>query len=449
MAAVPEVRYVHNDGVRLAWMEWGAGPDVVLVPGLFSHIEVSWEHEYSRRINDWIGRYTHTVAMDKRGMGLSDRCDEPPTIEERVSDIVAVMDAAGLERASLVGVSEAGIICQVFAARHPDRVDRLVLVNAAPGRTLASTIWSTDELLDQVAFFGRIFDSWGEDASVLLERFAPGFLDDAAFVRWVARFQRLASTGADVASHFADIGSLDAFDEMPSITAPTLVANCSDDRIVPAEVGRLLAERIPDAERLEFDGGDHFYWLGPDWLEVSMPIVEFLTGGSVEAPSERRFATVVFTDIVGSTAAAAEHGDARWREVLDHHDEQAWQLADANRGVIVKSTGDGLLARFDSPHDALGFATELAAQLRGVGLDLRVGVHTGEIEIRQNRDITGVAVNLAARVEQEADDGSIFVSSTVRDMMLGGSTEFVDRGEHELKGIEGRWRLYEVASSTG
>ncbi len=424
-------------------------PDVIIVPGLFSHIEVSWEHEYSRRVNELIGRHVHTIAMDKRGMGLSDRTDRPPTMDERLADIAAVMDAAGLERASLVGVSEAAIICQRFAAEHPERVERLVLLNGAPGATLVRDAWSHEELVENATFFGRVFDTWGEDAPAMLERFAPAYLGDAAFVRWVARFQRLACTGHDVASHFADIANLDAYEQMPSIVAPTLVANCSADRIVPASVGDLMVERIPDAERLLFDGGDHFFWLGSDWLEVSLPVIEFLTQASVEAPSERRFATVVFTDIVGSTEATATEGDARWRQVLDRHDEQAWHLAGEHRGVIVKSTGDGLLARFDSPHDALGFATSFASQLADVDLQMRIGVHVGEIEIRQNQDITGIAVNLAARVEQAADDGTIFVSSTVRDMMLGGSTDFVDRGEHDLKGIDGRWRLYEVASTTG
>lgn len=449
MAISPDVRFARNGDVKLGWMQWGSGPDLVIVPGLFSHIEVSWEHEYAYRINAWMGRHFRCTMLDKRGMGLSDRCDTPPTLDERVDDILAVMDAAGVERAHVIGVSEAGMICQHLAARHPDRIDHLVLANSVPGRTLALKVFSWEELTGLNAFFEETFVRWGEDADFLLRRFAPGFLGDTAFVRWVARFQRLSCTAQDVAAHYASIGDLDVYDEQPKITAPTLVINCRGDQIIPAAVGEAIAARIPDAEFVAVDDGDHFFWLGEDWLDVALPIAEFLLGAEVSTPTERRFASVLFTDIVGSTAATAAAGDAEWRAVLDQHDHHAWRLADVHRGSIVKSTGDGLLARFDSPHDAIAFATEFRDRVGEAGLDIRGGVHMGEIEIRQNRDITGVAVNLAARVEQAASDGAIFVSSTVRDMMLGGSVAFDDRGEHELKGIDGRWRLYEVASTTG
>ena len=449
MPTTPDVRFARNGDVRLGWMQWGSGPDLLLVPGLFSHVEVAWEHEYSYRVYEWLGKHFRVTAMDKRGMGLSDRCEHPPTLDERVADIIAVMDAAGVAHAHVSGVSEAGMICQHLAVRHPERVDRLVLANSAPGRTIALQTWTRDDLADFNSFFGEMFARWGEDPEFMLRRFAPAFLGDTAFVRWSGRLQRLACTGHDVAAHFASIATLDVYDEQPLISVPTLVVNCTGDQIIPAAVGDQIAARIPDAERRTFEGGDHFFWFGDDWLDVSVQIAEFLLDKEVSLPTERRFASVVFTDIVGSTAATAAAGDAEWRGVLDQHDHHAWRLADVHRGSIVKSTGDGLLARFDSPHDAIAFSTEFRDRVAEAGLEIRAGVHMGEIEIRENRDITGVAVNLAARVEQAATDGAIYVSSTVRDMMLGGSVGFDDRGEHELKGIDGRWRLYEVASTTG
>ena len=226
-----------------------------------------------------------------------------------------------------------------------------------------------------------------------------------------------------------------------------MVANCKGDQIVPWESGDLLADRIPNAQRMVFDGGDHFYWFGNDWLEVASPLVEFMLDQPVAEPTERRFAAVVFTDIVGSTAAAASHGDAGWKDVLDQHDRLAWSVCDRLGGTIVKSTGDGLLAYFDMPNQALDFARAFRTALDELGIGVRIGVHVGEIELRHNADVTGIAVNLAARVEQAASDGATFVSSTVRDMMLCGSIDFADRGEHQLKGIEGDWRLYEVIES--
>ena len=233
---------------------------------------------------------------------------------------------------------------------------------------------------------------------------------------------------------------------LPSIEAPTLVVNCADDQIIDPRTGTALAARIPDGRHRVFDGGDHFFWFGDRWLDIIVPTLEFLVEGPVGQPSRREFGTVVFTDIVGSTASTSLAGDASWRERLDRHDRLAWAACDRHAGTIVKSTGDGLLARFPTPSQALSFTTELRQELLDIGLSIRAGMHVGEIEIRENNDITGIAVNLAARVEQAATDGAIFVSSTVRDMMLGGSVDFTDRGEHDLKGIEGRWRLYEVAS---
>lgn len=447
MVAVPEVQFAQNDGVRLAWTEHGEGPDIVVLPGLFSNVELIWEHEMVRRVLEWVGRYARVIQYDKRGMGLSDRFVDPPSLEECVDDALTVFDAAGIDRACVIGISEGGLIAQHLAATHPDRVERLALANSAPGATIGGRPEWAEFNADRASYFAEeVYPNWGRDAAPIVERFAHCRVGEEAFIRWMARFQRQCATAADLGAHAANTVRHDAYDLLPSIEAHTLVINCVDDRVVPAATGDALVERLPNAERHLIPGGDHFYWFHQDWLAMSQPMIEFLIGHEARSPAERRFATVVLTDIVGSTAATSERGDAVWADVLDRHDELAWRLTDESEGTIVKSTGDGILARFDVPSHALRFASSFRDALAAEGVTIRVGLHSGQIEIRENNDITGIAVNLAARVEQAATDGSVYVSSTVRDMMLGGSVEFHDRGEHDLKGIDGRWRLYEVAS---
>lgn len=449
MASVPDLHFTRNGEVRLAWSQWGSGPDILVVPGLFSNLEVMWEHEITRRVNEFMGEHCRQTIFDKRGMGLSDRSVRPPTLDEFAGDICSVMDAAGLESVALLGISEGGVMCQTFAALHPERVDRLVLANSVAGARIHDEFTDPARDAEMTTFWKRMLATWGEDAAVMLGRFAPTQLSNPSFMRWVARYQRQSGTALDVLEHLRNTGTADAYDLLADISAPTVVMNTSGDAIIPPGTGDRLAELIPGARRLLIEGGDHFFWWGEDWVEIVTAVLENLTDETVRRPSRREFGTVVFTDIVGSTSSTVEQGDAGWRDRLDAHDRIAWNGSDRHGGVIVKSTGDGLLARFALPTDALAFAIDLRNQLLDIDLPIRVGLHTGEIEIRHNNDITGIAVNLAARVEQAADDGAIFVSSTVRDMMLGGSVHFRDRGEHELKGIDGRWRLYEVASTTG
>lgn len=450
MTAVPEVQYARNRRTQLAWTQHGEGPDVLVMPGLVSNVELGWENEVLRRVLEFCGRHARIVQYDKRGMGLSDRSAEPPSVTECVADALAVLDAAGVERCGVLGISEGGVIAQALAARYPERVERLALANSLPGRTVMEEPEWADFIADRDEYFiAELLPAWGRDANPMLRRFAQRRLGDEAFTRWMARFQRQSATPHDLAAHGLNSTVFDAYDELPSISCPTLVANCRDDLMVPPATGDAIAARIPGSERSLIDNGDHFFWFTDEWLAMAELTIGFLVDAEMTSPTERRFATVVFTDIVGSTASTSSAGDGAWSDLLDRHDQVAWRLADQEQGTIVKSTGDGLLARFDTPSAGLAFAAGLRAELAEIGLPIRAGLHTGEIEIRHNRDITGIAVNLAARVEQAADDGSVFVSSTVRDMMLGGSTDFIDRGEHDLKGIDGRWRLYEVANTTG
>ncbi len=442
---MPAVQFVNCDGLSIAWQQWGAGPNVLVVPPLVSNVEVSWEHEFNRRSFDVVGEYCHVAQFDKRGMGLSDKITDAPTLDDRIGDMVAVLDAAGVERTSLIGISEGGLMAQFFAAKHPGRVDKMVLVNSAPGTTIYQQLDLLKQSREIMSKFNTVFADWGRDARSFVEWFSPSNADNEAFIRWLTRFQRLSSTEAEIRRQLGSIVKLDAYDVLPDIAAETLVINSRGDQVIPSATGEALTARIPHATHRFLESDNHFYWLGDGWREALTPVIEFVTGASVERASQRCFATVVFTDIVGSTAATIEAGDDGWREMLDRHDRLAFDICDHHGGEIVKSTGDGLLARFDVPTAGVSFARDFRRRVGDIGLAIRAGVHSGEIEVRSNRDIAGVAVNLAARVEQAAPDGAVFVSSTVRDMLLGSSIDFEDRGNHEFKGFSDSWHLYALA----
>ncbi|RPI08237.1 MAG: alpha/beta fold hydrolase [Actinobacteria bacterium] len=442
---VPEVQYARaGDGHRLAWQQWGSGPDVFVVPPLISNCELIWEQELYRRGLEYQGDHVRVTAFDKRGIGLSDRFDAAPTLEQRCDDMLTVMDAAGLERVTLVGFSEGGLMSQLFTVLYPERVERLVLGSSHPG--LRAAVEFDPDLHATLEKFGRLIEEWGADPQWFVDWFNPSQKDNAAFVRWTGRFQRLSATSADIGRQAASIAMLDASDRLGEIAVPTLVTHDVGDAVVPVAAGRWLAEQIPGATYVETPGSDHINLVGPDWRTVTDAHLEFICGSIAPARSDRTLATIVFTDIVGSTARTATDGDEQWRRTLDGHDRVAWATANRHRGVVVKATGDGFLLRFDSPSPALEFARDFRHEVSGLGVPIRCGMHMGEIEVRADGDIAGVAVNLAARVEQAAVDGEILVSSTVRDLMLGGDVHFEDRGEHSLKGFDSPWRFYALAN---
>lgn len=445
---VPEILFATSGDLNLAYQRFGTGPDVVAIPAFVSNVELMWEHELWRRGLEFTAKHVRILHFDKRGIGISDRFEQPPTLEQRIDDIAAVMDAESIHRASILGLSEGGLMAQLFAARHPDRVEKLVLVNAVPGARFWAEFTQTDEgkaraeqIMDKI---GRLVSTWGQEPQFIADWYMPSQRENPSFVRWLARYLRQTAGPADVRRQLDSLGGLDAADELGGIRAPTLVVHVAGDQVIPVEAGRYLAERIPGARYLEVQGSDHFWWVMPTWREALDPIVEFITGNTPGATVERRFGTVLFTDIVGSTEHSSAVGDDAWRTVLDSHDRIAWKVTDGHRGRIVKSTGDGLLALFDSPSDGVACAASLLRELSGVGVTIRAGLHSGEVIVREDGDITGVAVNLAARVEQAAADGTVLVSSTVRDLLLGGGFIFADEGERTLKGIEGAWRLYRL-----
>jgi len=445
---ISDIKFAKSGDVHIAYQRFGSGPDVVLIPGLISNVELAWEQEVYRRAREHVGRFVRFLEFDKRGTASSDRFDRAPTLEERIGDIHAVMDAEGLERANIAGLSEGGLMAQLFAAMHPERVDRLVLINSALGASALEQVqaysdepvYSGNEILGKLE---RLVETWGRDAEFGVDLFAPSQNGNAAFIRWMARFQRQSASPADMKRHVESILTLDANDRLRDIQAPTLVMNVTGDRIIHPAWGRYLADRIPGATYVEFPGEDHLFWIMPSWRSLMDRWLEFVTGVAPTSLRERRFATVLFTDIVGSTARAAKVGDQAWRSMLESHDRTAWKTVDRHGGKLIKNTGDGLLVTFDSPSEAIRCVTELMRALAAEGLTIRAGLHAGEVEVREDGDVTGLCVNLAARVQGAASDGATYVSSTVHDLLLGGDLSFEDRGEHTLKGIDGAWRLYE------
>jgi class 3 adenylate cyclase len=448
---ISDLKYARSDNIDIAYQQYGSGPDIVIIPGLVSNVELAWEEHTYRRVREHIGKYVRVTEFDKRGMGSSDRFEEMPTLEQRIDDVKAVMDAEGLERAHILGLSEGGLMAQFFAALHPERVDRVVLANSTIGPSAHGDLpWKEgdprmprEEVLGR---FQRLIDGWGREPEHYVELFTPSKNDDPAFIRWVGRFQRQSCSRTDIERQFKSIRHLDANSQLGNIRSPTLVVNVVGDRAIPPAYGRYLAEHIPDARYEQFRGEDHLSWVMKNWRELADCWLEFVTGSAPSMSTERRFATVLFTDIVDSTARSAGVGDAAWREMLDRHDRIAWSAVDRHAGKLVKNTGDGLLMTFASPSEAVACASNLVRELDGVGLRVRAGLHAGEIIVREDGDVTGLAVNLAARVQEVGPGGSTLVSSTVRDLLLGGEWSFSEYGEHEFKGIEGAWRVYQLAT---
>ena len=363
-----------------------------------------------------------------------------------------MLDAVGWERATLFGLSEGGIMSQLFAAEHPDRVDRVVLADTfVPSRywdRIEGRIEAGDPPLrgpvEANALFQALVDGWPENTGYFVDWFVPSQVADPVSVRWFGRMQRLAASPGDFARQVESVMRLDAGDAPERITAPTLVMHVKGDRVLNVAAGRVLADLVPGARYVEIPGEDHFPWLMDNWREMADTLIEFCTGTRPVPTVTRRFATVLFTDIVGSTQRTAQMGDAAWRAVLEQHDRITRELIEAHGGRTVKGTGDGLLALFDVPSQGVDCALEMCRELAAIDVPIRAGVHAGEIELHDDGDVSGIAVNLAARVEQAAADGEVWASSTVRDMMLGGAAGFDDRGEHALKGIDGAWKLFAV-----
>jgi pimeloyl-ACP methyl ester carboxylesterase len=429
--AMPETRYALSGDVNLAYQVMGDGPvDIIMVPGFISHIE--FRHElpgYTASLRR-LSSFARVVAFDKRGQGLSDRVSDAPSLEQRMDDVRAIMDAIGSQRATLFGHSEGCAMSVLFAATYPERVSRLILFGGYVTRRDVNIA----EVLEQRVKF------WGTGA--MLKRVAPSLTTDPAAVAQFAKFERLSASPGAVKAFTMLNSQIDVSFILPAVRVPTLVLHNQGDVQVPVEKGRELAACIHDAKLIEYPGGDHMFTTG-DGEAALGDIEEFITGHRESSSSdlERVLATVLFTDIVDSTRSAATMGDQAWRRLLDNHDQLAIQTIEKHRGTLVKSTGDGILATFDGPGRAVRCALALGAATRQIGLPIRAGLHTGEIEIR-GRDIGGIAVHAASRVMTQSQPDEVLVSRVVTDLVAGAGLTFAGRGSHELKGLPGRWDLF-------
>jgi class 3 adenylate cyclase len=441
----PETRYARSGNYSIAYQVVGQGDlDLVYVPGLASHMEVFWEEPAYSRFLHRLASFSRLILMDRLGTGLSDRlpANQVSTYEQRMDDIRAVMDAVGSERAAVLGWSEGAPLCALFAATYPQRTTALVMYGGLP-RFVSDDDYQwgfprevLDDWVEQI-----VPAAWGQDEE-LLRLWAPSVADQPGPRRWFVRFGRLAASPGAAQALFGMAQDLDIRDILPAIRVPTLVVHRTEDSLVEVEHSRYMAERIPDAKLVELPGVDHLWWFG-DQDAIVDEVQEFLTGARSAPEPDRVLATIMFTDIVGSTKRAAELGDSRWRELLEGHEAIVRRELARHRGREVNTTGDGFLATFDGPGRAIGCARAIAAAVRPLGIELRAGLHTGECEV-MNGDVGGIAVHTGARVSAEAGPGEVLVSSTVKDLVAGSGVEFEDRGTHELKGVPGEWRLYAV-----
>jgi pimeloyl-ACP methyl ester carboxylesterase len=437
----PETRYAHSGDLAIAYQVVGDGPeDLVLAPGFLSHLELTWEEPSLRRFVTRLASLRRVILFDKRGTGLSDPTPTAPTLEERAQDLGAVMDAAGSERATVLGLSEGGTMALMFAATHPERATALILYG-----TWARLAWAEDYPdgvdAETIRRMVRLVDRWG--TGVGLSAWAPSRRDDVRLRAWWGRLQRGSASPSMARSLFGAYPELDARCLLEGIRAPALVLHRRDDRMVPAALGRYLADHLADARYVELAGEDHLFFVGD--VDALLDEVEaFLTGVRPAPRTDRAVTTIVFADIVESTVRAAELGDRRWRELLETFVDTVQRNVELAGGRVVSFSGDGFLATFTAPAAAIQCAVAVRDGLRRLGLELRTGVHTGEVELLSD-DIGGLGVHLASRVMHQAAVGEVLVSSTVRDLVVGSGLVFEPRGTHELKGIPGQWSLLAAA----
>jgi pimeloyl-ACP methyl ester carboxylesterase len=432
------------DGVSIAYQVVGDGPrDLVWVPGWVSHIEAAWEEPTLARFFERLASFSRLILFDKRGTGLSDRVAESdlPTLEMRVADVLTVCDAVGSDRTALFGVSEGAPMCVLFAATHPERTSAIVLFGGYAKRLEAPDYPIGGSRQAHEAFMQEIADDWG--GPVGLDVRAPSRIGDERFRTNWARYLRLGASPAAVVALSSMNAEIDVRPILASTRVPTLVLHRTGDRTIPLAAGRDLAEHIPGAKMVEMPGEDHLPWIG-DADRVVGEIEEFLTGVRHHPEHDRVLATVLFTDIVGSTERAAELGDKTWGDLLAAHHALVREQLARYGGREVGTAGDGFLATFDGPARAIRCALALASAVRPIGLEIRAGLHTGEIELEPDGGVRGLAVHIGARIAALAGAGEVLTSRTVKDLVAGSGLSFQDRGEAVLKGVPDEWQIFAV-----
>jgi class 3 adenylate cyclase len=441
MPSTPETRYAKSGDLHVAYQVVGDGPfDLLHIPGFVSNVEAMWDEPLLARFLRRLASFSRLVLFDKRGTGLSDRVpnDRLPTLEERMDDLRAVLDAAGSEQAALLSHSEGGNLAVLYAATYPERTRALVTTGMFAARVRSPDYPWAPTPEERERTIEELEREWGTPSPLV--DLVPSRASDHAFMeRFAAYSRRSASPGAAAALMRMNT-HIDVRAVLPTITVPTLVIHHADDRDAKVEEGRWIAAQIPGARFLELPGEDHLPWVG-DQDRLLDEVEEFLTGTRPVHEPDRVLATVLFTDIVGSTQRAVELGDRRWRELLEAHEAAVRAELARYGGREVDTAGDGFLATFDGPARAIRAAGAIRDSVRGLGLEVRAGLHTGECELA-NGKVRGIAVHTGARVAALAVPGEVLVSSTVRDLVAGSGIAFEERGEHELKGVPGRWRLY-------
>ena len=442
------IRYARSGGLHVAYQVSGTGPhDLLLVPDGVIPVESMGELPAFDRFLRRLETFARLIRFDRRGMGLSDPTPQssPPTLERWMEDAVAVLDAVGSERAALLGMAEGGFVTALLAGSRPERVSSLVLVNASPGigadpfREWGSAAAAIDRLETTVKE-----DAWG-DVRWGIPMFAPSAAGDDRYAEWLERAQRRALSPAIAEAVFDVQYRSDIRDVLPAIRVPTLVVHRAGNRHLDPRHGRYLADHIAGARFVQVPGEDHVPYLGdPD--PILDAVEEFVTGTLRPPEVDRVLATVLFTDIVGSTREAARIGDSRWRDVIHAHNAVVRRELERHRGTEVHTTGDGVLATFDGPARAIRSAVAISEAVLPLGIQIRAGLHTGEIELLDG-DIGGIAVHIGARVSSLAGPREVLVSSTVKDLVAGSGIEFEDRGLHDLKGVPDQWQLFAVTGS--
>ena len=437
-----------DDDVRIAYQDFGNGAPTVVINTVLGHLEAFWEEEHLHRLFERLAANLRVLMFDHRGNGLSDGFIDPPSLIDRTLDVKAVMDDAGVDRASLFGFDFGSQLAIAFAVHYPERADRMVLANSRVGASAKAQADALHPEAEESPVVGRSswLDTVGVDVDEAVVYFSPSLAKYPDVLRWLPKFERMVGTRDVYQRQLASVADIDVVGIASQVRAPTLVTHTVGDRLYHVGYARLLAELIPGSKLIEFEGEDHMYWVADNWREMADAQIKFLSDAEVEVPVERQFAAVVFTDIVESTSNSLATGDVEWRRRLDTHDRITRHVAHRHQGELIKSTGDGTLATFTMPSQAVEAVIELRDELAQSGIPIRAGIHAGEIEIREG-DISGAVVNLAARVEQAAPNGEIYATKAVTDMLLGSEHAFESAGAHTLKGFEGTWSLHRLGGS--
>jgi class 3 adenylate cyclase len=440
----PETEYAKSGELSIAFQVVGDGPlDILFAPGFVSHLEVGWEEPHSAAFIERLASFARLILFDKRGTGMSDPVDRPPTLEERTDDIRAVMDAVGSERAAVLGVSEGGAMSTLFAATYPERTTALILYGTYARLPAGPDYPEGVEPAILYQALDGIITGWGNGSNI--RYWGPDYASDAPLVAWWGKLQRMSASPSMARNLVGSYGGIDVRGVLDAIRVPTLVLHRRRDQSIPFRLGRYVADHIEGSTFVQLEGADHLFFLG-DAAALLDEVEAFLTGVRRGPDPDRVLATVLFVDIVGSTELASTIGDLRWTQLLESYYRVAARQVERFAGTQVRTIGDGILATFDGPGRAVRCALAIRDAVRALGIEVRAGLHTGEIELLKD-DVGGIGVHIAARVIAAARPEEVLASSTVKDLVFGSGIEFESRGEHQLKGVPGTWPLFAVLAA--